>query len=369
MKRNQPKLETILSKALQEEKLSTEDIGFLLSLNKADQIDKLFTTAKNLRRKFFGNKIFMYGFIYTSTYCRNDCNFCFYRRSNKESPRYRKSKPEIVSAAQGLADSGVHLIDLTMGEDPVIFNSSGAGFDRLVDLVKSVKKKTALPIMVSPGVVPQSVLVRLAEVGALWYACYQETHNRLLFNELRPEQDCGLRLNTKLAAHDMGLLIEEGLLCGVGETSADIARSMAVMHAMNVDQVRVMNFVPQPGTPMEKIRPPDPQKEAMVIAVMRLAFPERLIPATLDVEGLAGLEKRLDAGANVVTSIVPPGQGFAGVARHSLDIDEGKRTTAAVLKVLETAGLRSASIEEYLAWTKGRQESIQPSHPRGKIAC
>lgn len=369
MKTNQHKLETILSRALQEEKLSPEDMVFLLSLNNTDQINKLFATAKSLRQHHFGNKIFIYGFIYTSTYCRNDCNFCFFRRSNSESQRYRKAKPEIVSAARHLADSGVHLIDLTMGEDPTLFNGSGAGFDRLIDLVESVKQATGLPIMVSPGVIPASVLSRLVKAGAYWYACYQETHNRSLFHQLRPGQNYELRLETKRNAHNSGLLIEEGLLCGVGETPADIAQSIAGMQEMSADQVRVMNFVPQPGTPMEKRLPPDPQQEATIIAVMRLALPDRLIPASLDVEGLIGLERRLDAGANVVTSIVPPGQGLAGVAQHSLDIEEGRRTIASVLKVLETAGLQSAGIEDYLTWVTGRQGPIQANNPKGQVAC
>ena len=76
------KLENILSEALQEKKLSAEDIVFLLCLDKKDQIDKLFAAATKLCRKYFGDRIFLYGFIYASTYCRNDCSFCFFRRSN-----------------------------------------------------------------------------------------------------------------------------------------------------------------------------------------------------------------------------------------------------------------------------------------------
>jgi methylornithine synthase len=163
-------------------------------------------------------------------------------------------------------------------------------------------------------------------------------------------------------------LIEEGLLCGVGETPEDLAHSISVMQALNADQVRVMNFVPQPRTPMEKTTPPDPQTEALIIAVLRLVFPDRLIPATLDVDGLSGLKKRLDAGANVVTSIIPRGQGLAGVAQHSLDIEAGRRTNASVLEVLQTAGLESAKTEEYLAWINERQRAIDVSNIRGKIA-
>ena len=70
--------------------------------------------------------------------------------------------------------------------------------------------------------------------------------------------------------------------------------------------------------------------ELVTIATMRLAMPERLIPASLDVDGIAGLEPRIAAGANVVTSIVPPDLGLAGVSQSELDIDEGLRTAAEV---------------------------------------
>ena len=368
MKKNWNELENILAKARQENRLSIEDIVFLLGLNETEQINKLFAAAKSLRRKYFGNKIFTYGFIYASTYCRNDCSFCFFRRSNSDSQRYRKAKPEIIASARRLADSGVHLIDLTMGEDPALFNSAGAGFDRLVDLAESVSEATGLPIMVSPGVIPEDLLRRLSESGVTWYACYQETHNRKLFHRLRPGQDYDSRLEPKLKAHHLGLLIEEGLLCGVGETSSDIAQSIEAMQALDADQIRVMNFVPQPGTPMARKIPAEPQREMLISAVMRLVFPDRLIPASLDVDGIDGLKQRLEAGANVVTSIVPPGEGLAGVAQHSLDIEEGKRTHASVLKVLDASGLRTATNDEYLGWIKSRRQAIGRHDSRRKIA-
>ncbi len=83
------------------------------------------------------------------------------------------------------------------------------------------------------------------------------------------------------------------------------------MREIGADQVRVMTFVPQEGTPMAGRAAPDSTREMVVIAVLRLAFPDRLIPASLDVGGLAGLKMRLDAGANVVTSLAVPGGAFS----------------------------------------------------------
>ncbi|NIM17911.1 MAG: methylornithine synthase PylB [Candidatus Aminicenantes bacterium] len=348
-------LDTILNKARQEKPLTKEEIIFILQLRQKEHIDSLFRTACSLRRKYFRDKIFLYGFLYISTYCRNDCNFCFYRVSNRVSPRYRKSEDEVIAAAVELAQSGVHLIDLTMGEDPYFFNDKSTGFDAFCRLVEKVKAATGLPVMVSPGVVPEQVLVELVEAGADWFSCYQETHNRDLFQQLRPGQDYDARFNIKQLAHKHGLLIEEGILVGVGETVEDIANSLEIMQTLDAGQVRAMNVVPQAGTPMQNHPGPEPIKELLTIALMRLVFPGKLIPATLDVEGLAGLKQRLEAGANVVTSIVPPHQGLVGVAQSLLDIDDARRATESVLSVLEDCGLRPQSVKLDTKATKKRR--------------
>ncbi|MFQ9492088.1 MAG: hypothetical protein ACLR0N_15095 [Bilophila wadsworthia] len=83
----------------------------------------------------------------------------------------------MLEAAGRLAADGVHLLDLTLGEDP--YYVEPAGFHRLLELVSALKETTGLPIMVSPGVLSAEQLVRLREAGADWYACYQETHNRI----------------------------------------------------------------------------------------------------------------------------------------------------------------------------------------------
>jgi methylornithine synthase len=87
---------------------------------------------------------------------------------------------------------------------------------------------------------------------------------------------------------------------------------------------------------------------------MRLVLPDRLIPASLDVKGLDGLKVRLNVGANVVTSVVPPEKGLTGVANHSLDIEDSRRTLDHILPVLEQCGMEAASREGYLSWLKER---------------
>jgi methylornithine synthase len=347
-------LDRILSKSLTEVSLTREEIGFLLNLRDEEDLGRLFDTAREIRRRHFGDAVFLYGFVYFSTWCRNDCTFCRYRRSNQMAQRYRKDKREVLDIAGQVAESGVHLIDLTMGEDPLIHREA----DRLIDLVWALKDQTGLPVMVSPGVVGLDVLKALSGVGADWYACYQETHNRGIFRRLRPGQDYEQRLRVKREAREVGLLIEEGILAGVGEGTDDILMSLEVIDDLGAHQLRVMTFVPQEGTPMADFPSPSWRGELSIIAVMRLLFPDRLIPASLDVGGIAGLRERLLAGANVITSIIPPHRGLVGVSQSVLDVEEGYRTVRGVLPVLEEMGLRTATQDEYTRWVCGEHGSM-----------
>ncbi|MBC2703299.1 methylornithine synthase PylB [Desulfobacula sp.] len=346
------------------------EIKYLLGLSDPYDINLLFEAAQNVRDRYFGNKIFLYGFLYFSTHCRNNCNFCQYRRSNKMLARYRKTQTQILTTAREMADAGVHLIDLTMGEDPELYSSGESGFNRFVGMIKAVQKETKLPVMISPGILPDRVLVELADAGIIWYACYQETHNKILYKTLRHGQKFEERLAKKKRAKRLGMLIEEGILTGVRETLDDLTDSIIWMRDFGVDQARIMTFVPQTGTPMARIMPQDNLTEQKIIAVMRLILPDRLIPASLDVDGLDGLKARLDAGANVVTSIVPPQKGLAGVANHSLDIEDSRRTPDYILPILKTCGLAPAMPEEYQAWIENRQNALSSSFAKkDKIVC
>jgi len=314
-------------------------------LNSEDpkELADLFSRARAARDTTTGNRVFLYGFVYFTTWCRNDCAFCYYRRSNPID-RYRKTFEETKTLAMELAKSGVHLIDLTMGEDPEFHKE---GFQSVMELTKTIKEETGLPVMISPGFIPDEWIDGFADAGADWYALYQETHNRELFGHLRLAQSYDERMHAKLHAKAKGMLIEEGLLAGVGETPSDIADSLLAMGEIGAMQMRIMSFVPQEGIPMHESFATDRLLELKVIALLRIMYPYALIPASLDVDGIAGLRDRLNAGANVVTSIIPPASGLMGVAQSSMDVDEGGRTVAEASKIILDMGMQVGTPESY----------------------
>ncbi|MDR0354779.1 MAG: methylornithine synthase PylB [Deltaproteobacteria bacterium] len=339
--------EDIVARALEGRKPSFEEISAILTLSSSSRelAEIIFAGAREARRLVFADRVFLYGFVYLSTYCRNDCFFCHYRSSRGDLERYRKSTSEIVDVAGHLAENGVQVIDLTLGED--LAYTKGAGFEKLLKAVDSVAKFFALPVMLSPGVLERTQIKEARSAGASWFALYQETHTPELFAAWRRGQDFEERRRVREMALDEGFLVEDGVLTGAGATPSDLARSVQEMTFPKAQQVRAMAYVPAEGG-----LPPDASvdaawQELLMIACLRLSSPNALIPASLDVEGIGGLKARLSAGANVVTSIVPARRGLAGVATMTLDIENSNRSPSRVREILEEERLRSGASSEY----------------------
>jgi methylornithine synthase len=346
-------LKDVLAKAYNEETLSIGDIKQILMASPEEEY-QIFELARLLRDRYFDNTAYAYGFVYFTTYCKNKCYFCYYRQGNKAAPRYRKTKSDVVDLACKLAKSGVHLIDLTMGEDPYFKEHP----EELEEIVREVHEKTKLPIMISPGVVDPVTLASLKDAGGVWYALYQETYDRNLFSQMRYEQDYDTRMELKLQAKNLGYLVEEGLMTGFGDTIEQQAEGIFHMGEVEPSQIRTMTFVPQKGTPLENMKKSNSNKELLMIAAMRLSYPDKLIPASLDVEGLGGLKKRLNAGANVITSLIPPEEGLAGVSQSELDIDNGSRSLNQIIPIIRECGLELGSHKKYQKYILKNQSTV-----------
>jgi methylornithine synthase len=235
------------------------------------------------------------------------------------------------------------MIDLTMGEDPYFHDTP----ENFVDVVKAVRSELDLPIMISPGVLGNEVLKELHDNGANFLALYQETHDPQLYRKLRVGQSFEDRVNARKFAKSIGYCVEDGILTGVGNDIESTIRSLRGMEANTPDMVRVMTFVPQEGTPLEKVKRISSLEELKIIAVLRLMFPDRLIPASLDLEGIPGMVHRLNAGANVVTSIIPSDSALEGVVNYDRGAQERHRDPKSVVECLKTMGMEPASQADF----------------------
>ncbi len=157
----------IISKAEKGYPIGSREVHELMSIKDKGQLEDLYAAARRVRNRVFGKKIYTYGFVYFSTHCKNNCTFCYYRRSNTGIDRYRKSVEEIVELSGNLQDAGINLSDLTMGEDPEMYAN---GYEKLLDIIHAVKHDVGISVMASPGALPSDMFPAVSRSPARWPA-------------------------------------------------------------------------------------------------------------------------------------------------------------------------------------------------------
>lgn len=341
-KLNKNDLNIYAQKIIEGYKLSDYELKSLLLINTKSDLDKLHYIACKVKDNYFGNKIFLYSFVYFSTFCKNKCSFCYYNTNNCIN-RYRLNLNDVHDICKKLKGESINMVDLTMGEDPYFYQNP----EKLAEIVNCVKKELNLPIMISPGVLEDDIIEMLYTYGANFFALYQETYDEKLYEKLRVGQSFQNRIHARQFAKQLGYYIEDGLLIGMGEDIDSIIVSLKQMIKNNPNMVRAMTFIPQEGTPLEHNKQSSNLSELKIISILRLLFPDRLIPASLDVEGIEGMVLRLNAGANVVTSIIPSESALEGVANYDRNHLEKRRDAKSVVEKLRQMGMEPASQYEF----------------------
>ena len=72
-----------LDQILNRRELNRDDIVSLLSVKDKKEIEKLYTRADEIRKKYCGDEVHLRGIIEFSNYCEQDCLYCGLRKSNK----------------------------------------------------------------------------------------------------------------------------------------------------------------------------------------------------------------------------------------------------------------------------------------------
>lgn len=179
-------IKEILEKAKKAHGLSHRDAFVLLSCQEEDLNEEIFSLAKKLKEKFYGNRIVLFAPLYLSNYCVNGCLYCPYHAKNKIIPRRKLSQDEIRKEVIALQDLGHKRLALETGEDPV-----NNPIDYVLESIKtiySIKHKNGsirrvnVNIAATTGENYKKLLD--AEIGT--YILFQETYNKKNYELLHP---------------------------------------------------------------------------------------------------------------------------------------------------------------------------------------
>ena len=299
------KLAVILDKAAEDLPMKEDELLHLLNLEGEKELEYLFKIANFLRQKHLGNSCCVHGIIEFSNYCSQSCAYCGISTHNKKIKRYRMTKQEIIDTAyEAIEKHGFKALVLQSGEDPHY------SVDDLAEIIREIKKRSAVLIFISFGEVGLAGLKKLYDAGARGLLMRFETTNPELFAQLHPGRNLETRLAHLEEAFKLGYLIITGGLVGLpGQTKEDILKDILLTKKLNTEMYTFGPFLPHPDTPLKNVPPPAVNDVLKTLAVARIADAKNAkIVVTTGFETLhpKAREEGLVAGANSVMLNVTP---------------------------------------------------------------
>ncbi|URZ01075.1 [FeFe] hydrogenase H-cluster radical SAM maturase HydG [Clostridium felsineum] len=185
-KSNAPLIESIIEKAKNCKGISHREAAVLLECDLDNQNEKIYKLAKEIKQKFYGNRIVMFAPLYLSNYCVNGCVYCPYHHKNKHIARKQLSQEEIKKETIALQDMGHKRLALEAGEDPV--KNTMEYYLDCIKTIYSIKHKNGAIRRVNINIAATTVenYKKLKEAGIGTYILFQETYNKKSYEELHP---------------------------------------------------------------------------------------------------------------------------------------------------------------------------------------
>lgn len=89
---NRPFIESLIDKAALCQGLSHREAALLLECDEPELVQRIYHLAREIKRKFYGNRIVMFAPLYLSNYCVNGCVYCPYHAKNRTIPARNSRK-------------------------------------------------------------------------------------------------------------------------------------------------------------------------------------------------------------------------------------------------------------------------------------
>ena len=185
-KHNKALIDAILEKAKTCKGLSHREAAVLLECDLEEENHRIFSMAKEIKQKFYGNRIVMFAPLYLSNYCINGCTYCPYHQKNKTIPRHKLTQEEIEKEVVALQDMGHKRLALETGEHPTM-----NPIEYILESIRTIygiKHKNGAIRRVNVNIAATTVenYRKLKEAGIGTYILFQETYNKKAYEELHP---------------------------------------------------------------------------------------------------------------------------------------------------------------------------------------
>lgn len=197
----------VIAKAYDKKRLSLEETAVLVNTTDPELVEEILNTARDLKKKVYGNRIVLFAPLYIGNKCTNNCTYCGFRTSNKEAVRVTLTNEEIVKEVEALEDNGQKRLILVYGEHK---DYSPEFIADNVRLVYGIKKGNGEIRRVNINAAPLDIegFRTVKEAGIGTYQVFQETYNPEAYAKYHlsgKKRDFNWRLTSLDRAQEVGL--------------------------------------------------------------------------------------------------------------------------------------------------------------------
>jgi len=298
-------LKNLIEKLYNTGDLTDAELKALIEDDYAEVSAHLAKRADEVRRKYYGKKVFLRGLIEISSYCKNDCLYCGIRRSNKSAERYRLDISQIMECAENGYKLGFRTFVMQGGEDAFFTDEYICG------IISELRKKFPdCAITLSLGERSAVGYRKMKAAGADRYLLRHETANEKLYQKLHPaEMSLDNRKNCLYNLIETGFQTGSGFMVGAPfQTTDDLISDIRFLQELQPHMIGIGPFIPHKDTPFKNEKGGTAELTLRLLGILRLMFPRVLLPATTALGTIAenGRTLGLKTGCNVIMPNLSP---------------------------------------------------------------
>lgn len=295
----------LIDRLAAERNLNDEELLALITMEDGEADRYLARRAAAVRDRVYGKEVFIRGLIEFTNYCRNDCNYCGIRRSNRNCSRYRLTQEQILGCCEAGYGLGFRTFVLQGGEDPWFTR------DRITELVRAIKGKFPdCALTLSVGEKDRETYQEWFDAGADRYLLRHETADQDHYTLLHPKE---LSLENRMRClqdlKDIGYQTGCGFMVGSpGQTPEMILRDLRFIQEFRPQMVGIGPFIPHKDTMYRDENAGSAALTLRLLAILRLMLPDVLLPATTALGTVLGdgRQQGMLHGCNVVMPNLSP---------------------------------------------------------------
>ena len=185
-KNNIELVNSLITKASFCKGLSHREAAVLLLCHDPQVRERIHNLAREVKKRFYGNRIVLFAPLYLSNYCVNGCVYCPYHAKNTQLPRKKLTQDEVRSETIALQDLGHKRLALESGEHPV-----ETPIEYILECIHTIytthhKHGSIRRVNVNIAATTVENYKKLKDAGIGTYILFQETYHKENYERLHP---------------------------------------------------------------------------------------------------------------------------------------------------------------------------------------